>query len=247
MVSTSWGGAEEYLSQDTLNALDTTLQTMTQSEHLNVFASSGDCGAYDSANYPNQRDVDYPASDPNVLGVGGTNLSVNNQGKRNQEVVWSGSPQSPTNCQNQWGSGGGVSTIYSQPDWQQGVQGIQNQYSTGMREVPDVSAVSNLLAGYFNGQWGYLYGTSAATPIWASAYALVNEGLVSKTHYYVSGPSLFYWMAQKQASQHPFYDVQQGNNFYYPATPGYDCVSGLGTPNIVGVYNALTTYIKSAT
>jgi len=246
MVSVSWGGPEDGLSQDTLSALDNTLQTMTRAENLNVFASSGDCGAYDSADYPNRRDVDFPAVDPNVLGVGGTNLSVDSQGHRSKEAVWSGNPQQPADCENQWGSGGGLSTVYSQPNWQQGVQGIQNQYSNGMRQVPDVSAVSNLLAGYFNNQWGYLYGTSAATPIWASAYALVNEGLVSKTHYYVSGASLFYWMAQNQASQHPFYDVQQGNNLYYPATPGYDCATGLGTPNLVGVYNALTSYIKSA-
>jgi kumamolisin len=249
MVSVSWGGPEKGLSQDTLQAMDTTFQTMTQAEHLNVFVSTGDCGAYASAEFPdlrsNQPDVQFPSSDPNVVGVGGTNLSVNSLGMRSNERVWSGNPQKPADCENQWGSGGGLSTIFKQPGWQQGVQGIQNQYSDGMREIPDVSAVAYNLAGYFNGQWGYLYGTSAAAPIWASTYALINEGLVSRTHYFVSGPGLFYWMAQHQANQQPFYDVEQGNNLYYPATAGYDCASGLGSPNALGVYNALTAYIQS--
>ena len=244
MVSISWGGAEDYVSQDTLNAIDTVTQTLIDAEHISVFASSGDCGAYTSRNYPNQLDVNFPASDPSILAVGGTVLSVNSLG-RSKEVVWSGNPQNPSDCENQWGSGGGISGSFAQPDWQQGVQGIRNQYSNGNREVPDVSAVATNLAGYFDGEWGYLYGTSAASPIWACAFALANEALISQTHYYVNGPAIFYWMARNEAKQHPFYDVQQGNNLYYQATPGYDMTSGLGTPNLVGLDNALQAFIHS--
>lgn len=249
MVSISYGGPEQLQSTDTINAADSILQTLESTEHINVFAASGDCAAYDqgSVSEPNAAttlDVNFPASDPNVVGVGGTNLTVNGQG-RAQEVVWSGNKQNPPDCENQWGSGGGLSSNFTQPDWQTGAQGIQNQYSNGNREVPDVSAVATNLAGYFNGGWGYMYGTSAATPIWASAYALVNEALISQTHYYVNGPGLFYWMEQHEANQNPFYDVQQGNNLYYPATAGYDCATGLGTPNLVGLDNALQAFIHS--
>lgn len=245
MVSISWGGPEDGVSQDTLNAIDSELQTLTQVEHLNVFASSGDCGAYDSTNYPGTRDVDYPASDPNVTGVGGTSLSVKSNGSRSSESVWSGDPNKPKDCENQWGSGGGLSTYFQQPSWQKNVQGAANTYSTGMRQVPDVSAVATMLAGYFNGGWGYLYGTSAATPIWASGYALVNQALIKKTGYFVSGSGLFYTMIQQYASDHPFYDVTKGNNLYYPATKGWDYASGLGTPNLAGIYKALSAYIHS--
>lgn len=80
---------------------------MTQAEHLNIFVASGDCGAYASANFSslrsNQPDVQFPASDPSVVGVGGTTLSVDSQGTRNDETVWSGNPQNPPDCKNQWG------------------------------------------------------------------------------------------------------------------------------------------------
>jgi kumamolisin len=242
VVSISWGGPEDYLTQDTLSAVDTTLQTMTQVEHLNVFASSGDCGAYAGRNYPGDRDVSYPASDPQVTAVGGTDLQVNGNGNRISEVVWQGNPQNPADCENQWGSGGGLSGSYQIPSWQ---QSEQNSYSNGMRQVPDVSAVANMLAGYFNGQWGYLYGTSAATPIWASGFALVNQGLVARTNYYLNGASLPYILAQQYASDRPFYDVVQGNNLYYQATKGWDYASGLGTPNFAGIYQGLLSYLHT--
>jgi len=245
IVSVSWGGPEDYLAQDTLNSIDATLQTMTQVEHLNVFASSGDCGAYASRNYPGSRDVSFPASDPQVTAVGGTNLSVDSNGNRLSEVVWQGNPQNPSDCENEWGSGGGLSGYFQQPSWQQGVRGLQNSYSNGMRQVPDVAAVSNMLAGYFNGQWGYLYGTSAATPIWASGFALINQGLIAKTGYYINGADMPYILAQQYVKDRPFYDVTQGNNLYYSATTGWDFASGLGTPNLGGIYQGLLASIRA--
>lgn len=245
MVSISWSGAEDELTQDTLNSIDTTLQTLTQVEHLSVFAASGDCGAYESANYPGTLDVAFPASDPLVTAVGGTNLSVDGNGNRISEVVWQGNPNNPSDCQNEWGSGGGLSGFFQQPNWQQNTRGLQNSYSNGRRQMPDVAAVSNMLAGYFNGQWGYLYGTSAATPIWASSFALVNQGLVAKTGYYINGADMPYMLAHQYPKDKPFYDVVKGNNLYYPATSGWDFASGLGTPNLGGIYQGSLSYIHS--
>ena len=45
---------------------------------------------------------------------------------------------------------------------------------------------------------------------------------------------------------HAFYDVTQGNNLYYPATPGWDNATGLGTPNLVNFYNALYRLAQSS-
>jgi kumamolisin len=137
-----------------------------------------------------------------------------------------------------------LSQSFQQPDWQQ-APGVQNQYSNGQRQTPDVSAIADFIAIFAEGQWVYSGGTSAATPIWASAIAMANEGLMAKTHYYTFGPSLFYWMAQKAANDHPYYDVTQGNNLYYPATPGWDFASGLGTPNVSGLLQALQAFLAT--
>ncbi|HVU69892.1 MAG TPA: S53 family peptidase [Ktedonobacteraceae bacterium] len=245
-VSISWGGSEDFLSVGLVNAIDTQLRILQQVDHINVFVASGDCGAYDSVNYPDLLDVDFPSSDRSVVAVGGTNLQVSRQNTRASETVWSGDPKKPADCQNSWGSGGGLSQAFDQPTWQTG-PGVQNKYSNGKRQVPDVSAVAWLVALYADGQWTGSGGTSAATPIWASVYDLVNQGLATKTQQFVvGGAGIFYWLAQKQAAQHPFFDVVQGNNLYYPATSGWDYATGFGAPYAVGLYNGMLEFIKSA-
>lgn len=243
-VSLSWGGAEDFLTVGLVNALDTQMRILTQVDHINVFAASGDCGAYDSINYPSLLDADFPGTDRSVIAVGGTNLVVRNN-TRGSEIVWSGNPKNPADCRNTWGSGGGLSQAFDLPAWQQ-APGVQNKYSNGRRQVPDVAAVAWTVAYFAHGRWGWNGGTSAAAPIWASAYALVNEGLVAKTqHFVVGGAGIFYWLAQNQANQHPFFDVVQGNNLYYPAGPGWDFATGLGTPNLVGMFNGLARFIQN--
>ncbi len=246
MVSISWGGTEGYLSQDMLKTIHNTLQTMTLVEHITIFSASGDCGAYDSGDYPNTLDVGFPSSDPYSLSVGGTFLYVDGRGNRTNEIAWSHKPTSSNaNCQNDWGSGGGLSSEFPRPSWQQGYTGIQNKYSNGQRQVPDISAAAYYLGCYFDGQWGYCAGTSAATPIWDSSYAVVNSGLASSTGYYLAGPAAFYALARQYSNTHPFYDVVKGDNLYYQTTPGWDYVTGLGTPNLAGIYQGLVQYIHS--
>lgn len=246
-VSVSWGLAENLSTLGDLLSLQTTIQTMVQGEHLNFLAASGDCGAYDdSSNYPNTLAINYPSSDPYAISVGGTVLAANGAGNRTQEVVWSGSPQQDPNCDNTWGSGGGLSLLFQQPSWEQG-PGVRNSYSNGKRQAPDVSAIADNIVIFAQGQWNYSGGTSAATPIWASALALANEALIGKTHYYTYGPSLVYWMAQHAANDHPYYDVTQGNNLHYPATAGWDFATGFGTPNVPGLFHALAAFITAST
>lgn len=243
-LSISWGAPEDQQTVGLVNAIDTQLRILNQVDHINVFVASGDCAAYDSINYPSTLDVDFPSADPYVVAVGGTALTVRNN-RRSSETVWEGNPKKPADCENTWGSGGGLSEAFPLPSWQQ-AQGTQNKYSDGKRQVPDVSAVAWTVLVYYKGQWLLDGGTSAAAPIWASTYALVNQALAAKTHeFIVGGSSIFYWLAQKQAAQHPFFDVVQGSNLYYPATPGWDYASGLGTPNAVGIFNGLTTFIQS--
>jgi kumamolisin len=158
-------------------------------------------------------------------------------GARANEVVWS-DRSDLSKCGNAWGSGGGVSQFFDRATFQQ-APGVVNQYSTGKRQVPDLSAVAINIPVYFQGQWVGSGGTSAAAPIWAAGLALTSEGLMIKKHIYYYGPAVFYYAANHAGNLHPFYNVTSGNNLYYNATPGWSYTSGLGTPNLVDFFNTL--------
>jgi kumamolisin len=236
VVSISLGMAEDYMTIGDLRAVRQSLEILTKAEHMTVFVSSGDCGAFTSHVYGNLS-VSYPASDPSVVAVGGTILGANNSG-RVGEVAWSDGADK-SKCENQWGTGGGLSVIFNKPSWQQGT-GVKNHYSNNMRQIPDVSAVAYNLAVYFEGQWVSVGGTSAAAPIWAAGMILMNQGLIEDKQVYVYGNDLFYEIQNTQGSMHPFYDVTKGNNLYYPATAGWDYPTGLGSPNLPNLFLAIS-------
>jgi kumamolisin len=235
--------AEQEMTRSVVDMLDNDIQMLTRAEHISVFVASGDCGAFDDGQY-NQLAVDFPAADPWAIGVGGTQLSVDEKNNRTNEVVWS-DEMDHAQCGNKWGSGGGLSMLFAQPSWQN-TAGVQNSYSNGNRQMPDLSAIAFDLPSYYQGQWLNTRGTSAATPIWATGFALANQGLVEKMHYFVSGPGLFYWSASHSGRLHPFYDVQRGSNLYYPATSQWDFASGIGTPNVNDLYQVLSQFVQSS-
>ena len=237
LVSVSLGAAEGALTSGDLNAIDQSLQLLTKVEHMRIFVASGDCGAFGDRIF-NSLSVSFPASDPWATSVGGTILSIDSQQHRADEIVWSNG-SNPRSCKNRWGSGGGNSQVYRHPSWQD-ANGVNNRFSNGNhRQIPDVSASAYALGVYFNGQWGAVGGTSAAAPIWAAGLALVNQGLMKQIGKFTASPQLFYKVAQNTNGMQPFYDVTRGNNLYYPATPGWDYTSGLGTPNLWDFYMAL--------
>ena len=237
VVSISLGAAEGELTAGVMRAIDQSLQLLTKVEHMRVFVASGDCGAFSDRIY-NSLSVSFPASDPWATSVGGTSLSITGQQRRADEVVWSDA-SNLRSCKNSWGSGGGNSQVYQHPGWQ-AANGVQNRFSNGNhREVPDVSASADALAVYFDGQWGAVGGTSAASPIWAAGLVLVNQGLMKQIGKFTASPQMFYVVAHSTYGLQPYYDVTRGNNLYYPATPGWDYSSGLGTPNLWNFYMAL--------
>ena len=250
IVSISLGDPEIGNTPDSLAAVDQSLQILTQAEHMTVFVASGDCAAFDIGDLaPNsfgQLAVDFPAADPWVVAVGGTKEVVDQNSTTANQAVWSDG-SNHNMCGNSWGSGGGLSQSFKRPDWQMG-PGVQNKYSDGMRQIPDVSALAFNLATYFQGQWYMVRGTSAAAPIWASGMALVNEGLIQQTQSFFYGPDTFYAVAQNGASHnlHPYFDVTQGDNLHYPATVGWDFASGLGTPNLPDFYKTLLAMAKQS-
>jgi kumamolisin len=238
VVSISLGASESEITTNDRVAIEKSIQILNQVEHMTVFVASGDCAAFTSRVF-RSLSVSFPASAPWTTSVGGTILSVDGNGNRVSEVVWSDG-SNPFSCKNRWGSGGGLSQVYGRPNWQN-ANGVNNQYSNGHRQIPDVSAVAYALAIYFNGQWGAVGGTSAAAPIWAAGTTLVNEGMIRQMGKFAYSPRLFYQEADSNNGMHPFYDVTQGNNLYYPATPGWDYPTGLGTPNMADFFGVLSS------
>ena len=244
VVSISLGATETELTGADRAAIDQSLQLLTNVEHMRIFVASGDCGAFTDGIY-HSLSVSFPASDPWATSVGGTIMSVYQNQTRANEIAWSDA-SNLSRCKNQWGTGGGNSRVYSRPGWQN-APGVNNQYSGGNhRQLPDIAATAYALAVYFQGQWGAVGGTSAAAPIWSAGLALVNQGLMKQIGKFTASPQLFYVVADSAGSLHPYFDVTRGNNLYYPATPGWDYTTGLGTPNLWDFYMVLCDKLMTA-
>jgi len=223
VVSMSWGGSE-FSGEQAYNSI-----FLTPSGHQGVtfLAASGDSGA------PGL----YPAYSPNVVAVGGTTLTINSDGSYGGETGWSlgSDPGSPT-----YAGGGGISAYESQPAYQNGnVNGISSSYRTS----PDVAMDADPNSGvyvvdtYYTGP-GYVLevgGTSLACPMWAGLISIVNQGRALHGLGSLDGPSQTLPLLYNLPATN-FHDITSGNNGFN-AGPGYDLVTGLGSP----VANLLVT------
>ena len=194
--------------------------------HVTVVASSGDTGAISDQGPP--RQVSLPGSDPLILGVGGTALDASyGTGAYHGEMAWN---------QDTDVSAGGFSSLFRRPSYQDGIAGIG-----AMRGVPDVAANADsttAMALTFTG--GVLIpaqGTSAATPLWAAVIALADQEAGRRLGFV--NPAL-YAIARGPAYHSAFHDVVTGDNSVlwptgvfvgYRAGPGWDPVTGWGSPN----------------
>ena len=231
-VSTSWGMPEQYQAGGGAQAESNVFSQMV-TEGMALFAAAGDSGAYDNGS---SVSVDDPASQPDVTSVGGTNLQTDSSQNYVSESVWHTSSSE--------GGGGGISTIWSMPSYQQSVvsSASASQYSTSKRNVPDVSLDADPSTGYYiydsnNGGWGVVGGTSAAAPLWAGFWSLVNNGVAAGggSRAGFANP-LLYSIGTSSKYGNDFHDVQSGNNAYYNAIAGYDDASGWGSFNGGNLY-----------
>jgi PKD repeat protein len=197
-------------------------------EGISVFAASGDCGSADGTS---GVATNYPASDPDVTGVGGTVLSVTANGWSG-ESAWSGNAtgaQAP-GCQNQGGSGGGYAP-FPRPWWQETLA----PKPTG-RGVPDVALdAANPVAVVLNGRSVGVEGTSLSTPVWAGI-AAIGDQLAGGPLGFLN-PSIYRIAAGNNYSV-DFHDIVQGENGY-SAGPGWDPVTGLGSPRVASLVSDL--------
>jgi kumamolisin len=218
VISISWGSAEVNWTAQAMQAMDSAFQDATMLG-VTVTVASGDNGSSDGVS-DGQNHVDFPASSSYALGCGGTNLSGAN-GAISSEVTWN------ELANNEGASGGGVSTVFPLPSWQQNLQvtdGQGNQSALQARGVPDVSGDADPQTGYtvrIDGTDTVIGGTSAVAPLWAGLVALINAkcgpvGFINPKLY--SNPT-------------SCRDVTSGNNPNFSAVAGWDACTGLGSPN----------------
>jgi subtilase family serine protease len=254
VLSVSYGTGESSFSSSEQDAVNRSLRNLA-AEGISVFISSGDCAAF-SNRITHIAMVSFPASAPYAIAVGGTHLQVNSKGARASEDVWRTSDLSPV-CQNEWGSGGGVSQNgdFKRPSWQVG-QGTTSHFDgasslvltinmqpvsapNGLRQVPDVAAAAYPnIAMYYQGTWLSVGGTSAAAPIWAAGALLVDQALQQQNKPLLGGVPAIYSLANHPGSFHPFNDITSGDNLFYPATKGWDYATGWGSPNFNDILQA---------
>jgi subtilase family serine protease len=239
-VSMSW--SEDEFSGDA--AYDYHFTTPAGHNGVTFLAATGDYGAYSTNYYPQNPPVivQYPAASPNVVAVGGTTLSVDGQGNYQSESGWGHG----TDSYWELGSGGGISTIAAQPAYQMGVVTQSNT----QRTIPDVAMDGDPNSGvpvydaYNFGSdtpWevGAVGGTSLATPMYAGVIAIANQGRAINGLGTPDGSTQTLPMLYT-ISANDIHDVTTGNN-YYPAGPGYDLVTGRGTPIVNLLANDLAS------
>lgn len=224
VVSMSWGNGE--WSGET--ASDSHFQTPAGHTAITFVAASGDYGA------PPQ----WPAISPNVVSVGGTTLRLSaGTGAVVSETAWGSGVQSIS----KGGSGGGFSQYEPKPSYQASVT-----QSGSHRTGPDLSYNADPATDYYVldgalGGWFQAGGTSAGAPQIAALIALADQqrttaGLGALDGLSQTLPALY------AAPAGDFRDITQGNNGY-PAVPGFDLVTGRGSP----LANLLVPYLASFT
>ena len=192
---------------------------------VNVFASSGDNGAFSCSRFDlkDWRPTGGNPSDfPFTISVGGTFLERGPDGEYVDEAAW------------EWpllnaGTGGGLNPLDDRPDWQEG-PGVDNTSSNGKRQYPDVSAPADPYTGWYivvGGEGSSAGGTSASSPFWAGLTALYEQ-MATKAGLDGLGfltPTL-YAVAASSPTNTLFHDIVRGGNLFYETTPGWDYATG---------------------
>jgi subtilase family serine protease len=252
-------GGEHCVSRAQASSVNAALQAAA-SRHVTVVAASGDIGAVaepcdvygaltGTGTFTPVKEVNLLASDPLVLGAGGTSLTASHTtGAWQGETAWGlpdGNPGSPFQA-----SGGGFSRLFPRPGYQDGVPAI-----SATRGVPDVSADASGHTGMAivlrdDGRTTIRNsgGTSASAPIWAALIALADQ--YAGRHLGLVNPAI-YQIARGPRYHQAFHDVTKGNNTVqfpsrtitgYQAAPGWDPVTGWGGPDAQVLIPLLARY-----
>jgi subtilase family serine protease len=237
VISQSFAATEQTFSSKSGYAAIRNLRgayRLAAADHVTVLAATGDQGAtsdkYNMVDEYTTPAVSWPATDPLVTAVGGTQLRLRPNGTRlSPDVAWND-------------GGGGLSIVFPRPAYQNSVRGVTGSH----RGVPDISmdasckssvAIYGSFYGGGTGHWSSLCGTSLATPLFAGIVALADQyaghalGLIN--------PAIYQMEARHERG---IVDVTKGNNSQtftqdgrrytvrgFSALEGYDLVTGVGT------------------
>jgi len=209
-------------------------------DHVTVLGATGDDGVtsdkYNMVDEYTVPAVSWPATDPLVTAVGGTQLDLRAGGARKSpDVAWND-------------SGGGKSIVFGRPSYQNPVRGVTGRH----RGVPDISmdascrssvAIYGSFYGGQGGQWSPICGTSLATPLFAGIVALAYQYAQQHGGHALGliNPALYKIEARHEPG---VVDITKGNNSQtvknggktdkvkgFSALRGYDLVTGVGTVN----------------
>jgi subtilase family serine protease len=247
VISFNGGGGEHLFTSAEVAAIHSALE-YAAAHHVTFDAGVGDTGAVSSTSSvvagPSTgvvKEISLPAGDPLVLTVGGTSLTANHAtGAYISETAWDLPVVSGGKGDHSSASGGGFSHLFARPAYQDRVPGIG-----AMRGTPDVAGDASAYTGMAlvraapGGTYELTpaYGDSASTPFWAGLIALADQeaghplGLVNPAIYRIARSPDYY---------KAFHDITTGNNNVtyngvtitgYQAGPGWDPVTGWGTPD----------------
>jgi kumamolisin len=205
---------------------------------ITICVSTGDDGS-EAQVQDGHAHVNFPATSPYVLAVGGTSLHARKSVKGQtsiSEVVWNDGPRN--------GTGGGISDIIPVPSWQEGkVPRSVNPGNFAGRAIPDVAADADPNTGYFvrsGGQFRIVGGTSASAPLWASLIARINSLLGTRVGNFNA------LLHETIGPAGVLRDITSGNNDtdglldgQFSAGPGWDACTGWGTPDGIKLLDAL--------
>jgi subtilase family serine protease len=272
VISQSFGSAEEaFGSPQSLLNLRYAFQD-AQANGVTVLASTGDDGTSNLKKTPvgqggafiEHPTVGWPASDPLVTAIGGTYLCTDPTAGETQARTKLVIPGVGAKCGNAFNpngvntevawtfSGGGFSSIFAKPSWQNTLPS-GSSFTGTTRGLPDVafqasSATGGLIylslppdgdssnvADTTTG-WYSIGGTSLSAPQWAGLVAIADQ--INHGNLGLINPGLYKIGADPTRYANDFFDVASGNVNQedpavpgYPSTQGWDAVTGLGTPN----------------
>jgi kumamolisin len=241
-ISMSFGTQES--SDGALVSAWTPLFSEAQSKGITLLAATGDTGG-DTTACSGTPAPEYPASSPSVVAVGGTDVAVMTH------ILGS-----DTFSETGWNdSGGGFSTQFAAPAWQE-VGAAQGPIAAnGHRGMPDVSASAADDFLYFNGTAAAAAGTSFATPLWAGLVADIDAKWGQSLGFFT--PSLYHVGAEEPTGQigAGLASVSGGFNCVTASSgAGWDTTTGWGSPranvlyyDLLGSFVNITLYVDRTT
>jgi subtilase family serine protease len=248
VISLSWGSPEAAINGggNNIQVLQAHQNFLAaKAANISVFVSSGDFGA---SNQDPIANAQYPASDPLVTSVGGTNLFMDDSGAYQSEDVWNDTDPSlcPFGCTDGvfGATGGAPSKLFPAPAFQQALSGNAMRSTSDVGYNASVYTAVMVYLGFLGDNSGLYFfgGTSEGSPQWAAITALANEANGAPLGYL--NPALYAIAAGGNYSSN-FHDVTVGQNAWFtqpgfPAQIGYDYPTGIGSPDVANVIFTLT-------